>query len=200
MRLLIAIPVFNEQKYLAGVLAEIRRYRHDVLVVDDGSTDGSEKILAHMAESRLIDVVRHPANLGYGKSLIDAFQFADERGYDWVLTMDCDEQHEPAMIPVFVNEIEKDDADIISGSRYLKHINGDDAPPADRLHINQIMTQRINERFHLGLTDSFCGFKAHRVSAMRRIPLDAAGYAFPMQRSGLAVPPRDCESVRSPCR
>jgi glycosyltransferase involved in cell wall biosynthesis len=47
-----------------------------------------------------IQVITHAANQGYGQSLIDAFNYADSRGYDWVITMDCDEQHEPEMIPV----------------------------------------------------------------------------------------------------
>jgi dolichol-phosphate mannosyltransferase len=177
MRLLIAIPVFNEARYVAGVLAKVRRFHRDILLLDDGSTDETAQVLQREA----VQVIRHPENGGYGRSLIDAFAFADREGYDWVITMDCDEQHEPEMIPRFIEEIEKDDADIISGSRYLRPLNEGDEPPADRRRINHKLTAVINRQFGLALTDAFCGFKAHRVSAMRRLRLDVPGYAFPMQ-------------------
>ncbi|HUB25464.1 MAG TPA: glycosyltransferase family 2 protein [Tepidisphaeraceae bacterium] len=181
MRALIAIPVFNERQYLAGVMAKVRQFHKDILVIDDGSTDGSETQLRDLAKRGEIHLLRHAVNRGYGQSLIDAFQFAGNKRYDWVLTMDCDEQHEPGMIPVFLELMRMNDADVISGSRYLAPRNEDDAPPPDRLRINQVMTRLINERFNLGLTDSFCGFKAHRVCAMRKLRLDVPGYAFPMQ-------------------
>jgi glycosyltransferase involved in cell wall biosynthesis len=181
MRLLIAIPVFNERNHVAGVLAKVRKYRHDVLVVDDASTDGTGKVLDDLAKRGQIHLIRHSSNLGYGQSLIDAFGFAKGHGYDWVITMDCDEQHEPERIPEFVRQIALDDADIISGSRYLESSATDDAPPPDRRKINARLTALINDRLGLNLTDAFCGYKAHRVSALRKLHLDESGYAFPMQ-------------------
>jgi hypothetical protein len=107
--------------------------------------------------------------------------------------MDCDEQHEPEMIPKFIRAIDADEADIISGSRYLEPRHDDDPPPGDRQMVNSSITATLNELFHWKLTDSFCGFKAHRVSAMRKLCLDEPGYAFPMQlwpqayRAGLRI-------------
>jgi dolichol-phosphate mannosyltransferase len=183
VRLLIAIPVFNEIKYVGRVLDRIKSFHPDVLAIDDGSTDGTAEALAGRRD---ISLIRHSENRGYGQSLIDAFAWADGRGYDWVITMDCDEQHEPEMIPEFIREIElaeasADGADVISGSRYLVARPDDDLPPGDRRQINQTLTTMFNELFDLKLTDSFCGFKAHRMSAMRELRLDVAGYAFPMQ-------------------
>ncbi|MGA2440647.1 MAG: glycosyltransferase family 2 protein [Tepidisphaeraceae bacterium] len=178
MRLLIAIPVFNELKYVDGVLGKVHQFWPDVLVVDDGSTDGTGQMLAARSDIRLI---RRGENRGYGQSLIDAFAFADGAGYDWVITMDCDEQHEPEMIPHFIREIQTDRWDIVSGSRYLHPRSNDDLPPTDRRAVNVAITTILNDLFHLGLTDAFCGFKAHRVSAMRRLRLDQPGYAFPLQ-------------------
>lgn len=181
MRLLIAIPVFNERKYLASVLAKVRRYHDEVLVIDDGSTDGTGELLRRRADRGEIHLIPHASNRGYGRSLIDAFDFAAAHGFDWVITMDCDEQHEPEMIPEFIRNIRLDDADIISGSRYLTPSSQDDAPPQDRRQINLTLTEILNELFDLNLTDSFCGFKAHRVSATQRLNLTEEGYAFPMQ-------------------
>ncbi len=178
--LLIAIPVFNERKYVEHVLAKVRQYHDQILLVDDGSTDGTGDYLACRSD---IHLIRHPDNRGYGQSLIDAFAWAEQggRGYDWVITMDCDEQHEPERIPDFIRAIETDQWDLISGSRYLENRLDNDLPPTDRRAINAQITSILNDCYQLKLTDAFCGFKAHRMSAMRKLTLDIPGYAFPMQ-------------------
>ncbi|HTL28258.1 MAG TPA: glycosyltransferase family 2 protein [Tepidisphaeraceae bacterium] len=178
MRVLIAIPVFNELKYVSAVLDKVQRYASDILVVDDGSTDGTSELLDQRGG---IQVIHHAVNRGYGQSLIDAFDYADKHGYDWVITMDCDEQHEPEKIPDFIREIETDEWDIISGSRYMQASGGSDLPPGERRAINATITATINGLFKWNLTDAFCGFKAHRVSSMKRLQLDETGYAFPLQ-------------------
>jgi glycosyltransferase involved in cell wall biosynthesis len=178
VRLLIAVPVYNEQKYLGPVLDKIKRHHGDILVIDDGSTDGTAEILAARDD---VKTLRHAINRGYGQSLIDAFTWADAKGYDWVITIDCDEQHEPERIPDFIREIGTDQWDIVSGSRYLRPDSEDDLPPVDRRSINATITAQLNELFEFGITDAFCGYKAQRVSAMRQLQLDEPGYAFPLQ-------------------
>lgn len=179
MRILIAIPVFNEQKYVTQVLEEVRRYATDILVIDDGSTDETPLLLARQP----VEVVRHATNRGYGQSMIDAFRWAqcNSYNYDWLITMDCDEQHEPASLPDFYRAIEANDADVISGSRYLDKTLPGDLPPSDRRAINATITKMVNERLGLNLTDAFCGFKAYRVSALNKLNLSEQGYAFPLQ-------------------
>jgi dolichol-phosphate mannosyltransferase len=121
-------------------------------------------------------------NMGYGQSLIDAFGFAHRSKFDWVITMDCDHQHEPSCIPRFHSEIEKDDADIVSGSRYLGTTNsGPLEPPADRVAINRKIMGMLNKVLAFRLTDAFCGFKAYRVRAVSRLGLTETGYGFPLQ-------------------
>ncbi len=189
MRTLIAIPVFNEEKYVARVLTEVRKYAKEILVIDDGSSDQTPVLLAQQP----VDVIRHAKNRGYGRSLIDAFRWAScaTCKYDWLITMDCDEQHEPASLPDFFAAIDRDDADVISGSRYLNATsnatadgnngNGSNNPPADRRAINAAITAQLNQTLCLSLTDSFCGYKAYRVSALRKLSINEPGYAFPLQ-------------------
>jgi dolichol-phosphate mannosyltransferase len=174
---LLAIPVYNEQAYVDHVLQQVRRYLSDVLVIDDGSTDETPMLLARQP----VEVIRHAVNRGYGQSLIDAFRWAQCYGFEWLITMDCDEQHEPASLPDFFEAIRADDADVISGSRYMKQSAGDDRPPPDRQKINARITAMLNERLGLRLTDAFCGFKAYRVAALGQLSLSERGYAFPMQ-------------------
>jgi glycosyltransferase involved in cell wall biosynthesis len=190
MRYLVAIPVYNEAKTLATVLRQVREYANDILVVDDGSTDDTPRLLE---AEKGISVIRHIDNRGYGQSLIDAFRFATARDYDWLITMDCDEQHEPAWIPFFQEAASQDDADIISGSRYLQPLPGSSKAPVDRRAINQKMTEMLNETLGLRITDAFCGFKAYRVSALRKLNINVPGYGMPIQfwvqaaRQGLRI-------------
>ncbi len=190
MRVLVAIPAYNEAPHLPAVLDAVRRYARDVLVVDDGSTDATAELLAARPD---VHTIIHPENRGYGQSLIDAFAFAAARGFDWVITIDCDEQHEPRRIPAFIAAARRNDADIISGSRYLDAHPDDDDPPADRRRINQTINGLLDQTVGLRLTDSFCGFKAYRVAALGRLRLDEPGYAFPLQfwvqcvRAGLRI-------------
>ena len=187
---LLAIPVFNEARYVAGVLRRARTHLRDILVINDGSTDGTARVLARVPE---LHVITHPENRGYGQSLADAFAFAIQHGFDWLITMDCDEQHEPAAIPQFVAAAERNDADIISGSRYLLTFNGNGTPPADRRAINHTITARLNALLGLGITDAFCGFKAYRVAALEQLNITVPGYAMPLQlwvqavRAGLRI-------------
>lgn len=179
-RTLIAIPVYNEQKHVQQVLERVLEFApppRQVLVLDDGSKDATPTLLAQFP----VEVIRHSQNRGYGRSMQDAFRWAAVDGFDWVITMDCDEQHEPDAIPLFVEAAAKGDADVISGSRYLDLSACRDNPPADRQAINAQITAELNERLDLKLTDSFCGFKAYRVEAIKKLKLDVDGYAFPMQ-------------------
>ena len=176
-RVLLAIPVYNEARYVHSVLTEVRRRIDDVLVIDDGSTDETPQALAEHP----VEVIRHATNRGYGRSMQDMMRWAAFDGFDWLVTMDCDEQHEPAAIPRFLEAIERDDLDVVSGSRYLDPSGRVDAPPADRRRINGLLTEEINRRLGLALTDAFCGFKAYRVSAVAKLQLDVDGYDFPMQ-------------------
>ncbi len=175
---LIAIPVYNEERYMESVLDETMRFSDSILVIDDGSTDGTSGILA---DRQGIDVMTHPENRGYGKSLADAFAFASANGFDWLITMDCDEQHEPACIPLFLEAAARDEADIISGTRYPEGRCADATVPPDRRKINRKITELIRRRLGLPITDAFCGFKAYRVSALSNIRITVPGYAMPMQ-------------------
>lgn len=183
MRTLVAIPVFNEAEHVRSVLERVREHAPNLLILDDGSTDQTPEILNTLRAEFGFDLIRHEANAGYGRAIREIFQRAHRDTYDWVITMDCDFQHEPERIPDFLAAIKDTDLDIISGSRYLSADEqwARDLPPGDRRAINLTLTKEINARLGLDLTDSFCGFKAHRVSAMHKLELSDEGYAFPMQ-------------------
>jgi dolichol-phosphate mannosyltransferase len=176
MRFLTAIPVYNEEKHVDAVLREVRRYSPHVLVVNDGSTDQTAELLAQHPE---VAVVTHPRNRGYGAALISAFAYTLDHNYDVLVTTDCDGQHEPARIPVLLEAIH--DADIVSGSRYLRDFRQNSSTPQDRRRINQIITQELNDLLGLDLTDAFCGFKAYRREALAKLHITETGWGMPLQ-------------------
>jgi len=176
VRTLTALPVYNERKYVTAALEGALAYSGEVLVVDDGSTDGTSELLEQRGDVRL---VRHAQNRGYGAAVRSAFDFAVRGGYDVLVTIDCDGQHQPQLIPRFVEAAGR--ADVVSGSRYLRRFPGDSDPPEARRRINEVITAELNRRLGLTLTDAFCGFKAYRTEALRRIRLTEDGYAMPLE-------------------
>src|SRR5687768_14703793 len=120
-RRLVALPVYNEARHIDPVLDEVRRHTDaEILVVDDGSTDGASEILAKRPNIR---VVRHEKNRGYGAALLTAFQYAQDHQFELLVTIDCDGQHEPCRIPLFFDACTPE-IDIVSGSRYLQAFEG----------------------------------------------------------------------------
>src|SRR5262245_56438797 len=103
MKFLTAIPVYNEAPNLLNVLHEVRRYSPHILVIDDGSTDGTDELLRDQPDLR---IVRHPRNLGYGAALRTSFDYVLGTDFDVLVSMDCDGQHEPARIPVLLEALD----------------------------------------------------------------------------------------------
>ncbi len=185
----VVLPVFNEAPTLPEVLSKVLEHPGArIVVVDDGSTDGTAKALEGFP---LEAVLVHPKNLGYGQALIDGFRYVAQKGFSLCVTMDADAQHEPGFIPCFLEKAAR--FDIVSGSRYLNPLLSQDAPPLERLEINRVITERLRRLTGYPLTDSFCGFKCYRVEALRKLRLTETNYGFPLQvwlqaaKAGLTV-------------
>lgn len=177
MKLLVAIPVYNEVRHITQVLNEVRKYADDILAINDGSSDGSGDVLH---QEKNLHLIHHSKNLGYGAALRSAFGFAQAHDYDVLVTMDSDGQHEAERIAVLLEALTSD-IDMVSGSRYLRAFKENTPPPADRRRINFQLTQYLNQKLGLNLTDSFCGFKAYRVKELRKFHITENGYGMPLQ-------------------
>lgn len=116
MRTLAVIPAYNEEASIASVISSVRRhFDGNIAVVDDGSLDDT----ASVARRTGAVVLSHPCNLGIGAAVQTGFKYAEAHDYDAVVRIDGDGQHDPSYIPVFLDLLARDEADIIVGSRFL---------------------------------------------------------------------------------
>ncbi|KJU86630.1 family 2 glycosyl transferase [Candidatus Magnetobacterium bavaricum] len=113
--ILVVLPAYNEQDNIADVIDKIRTstMTHDILVVDDGSTDSTQTV----ALDKGVEVIRHTINLGYGGALQTGFRFAIDKGYDYVVTLDADGQHDPKYICNLFDAMQENAANVVIGSR-----------------------------------------------------------------------------------
>jgi glycosyltransferase involved in cell wall biosynthesis len=131
MRILAAVPVYNEEEAVGPVLARIRAAVPgiDLLAVDDGSSDRSSEVLAAAG----VPTARHLTNLGYGRAIQTALLHARRRGYDALVTLDADGQHPPEQLPGLLAAFEASGADLLVGSRFVATRDYRLAPPGRRL-------------------------------------------------------------------
>jgi len=116
-RILALVPAYNEAGRVGGVVAAVRA-RLPVLVVDDGSADGT----ARLAEDAGATVLRQQPNQGKGAALRAGFRWALDAGYDAVITLDADGQHDPAEIPAFIDAFTAQNADLVIGERTFRQM------------------------------------------------------------------------------
>jgi glycosyltransferase involved in cell wall biosynthesis len=167
---LAVVPAYNEAATVADVVRSIRGHapEFDVVVVDDGSTDGT----GDLAEAAGARVLRHPFNLGIGGAVQSGFGFALENGYDYVVQVDADGQHDPSQIGVLLEPMQGDPTiDMVCGSRFL--IDGHYPAPVSRrtgIHLFAFILSRIiGQR----ISDPTSGF---RLCNRRAIALFARDY------------------------
>jgi len=141
---LAVVPAYNEAATIGGVIRSLREQvpDFDVLVIDDGSTDGTQVV----AESVGARVVRHPFNLGIGGAVQSGFSFALENGYDYMVQVDGDGQHDPVEINRLVETMDDDPRlDMVCGSRFLTKDYKYPSPVSRRtgIHVFAFLLSRI---------------------------------------------------------
>ena len=157
-RALIIIPAYNEEQSIAAVLRDLRRAvpNYDRLVVNDGSVDQTGVVVERLGEKQL----RLPVNLGYGLALQTGMQYALARGYDLVVTLDADGQHQPSDIPRLVEELLTSGADLVIGSRFCQA--GHYAGPLMRRLGQQLFSWLTHLLLGQRIYDTSSGFKVFR--------------------------------------
>ena len=186
-RALVVIPTFNEraniERIIAAVLAQDERL--EVLVVDDGSPDGTGEIVDTIAASNpKVHAIHRAGKLGLGTAYLAGFRWAIDRTYDFVFEMDADFSHDPAHLPQFLEAIRE--ADLVLGSRYRKGKVTVVNWPMSRLVLSYGANLYARVVTGLPLDDCTGGFKCFRKSVLEAINLDSVrsnGYAFQIEMS-----------------
>lgn len=161
MKLLIALPCYNESEKIREVLESIPREYERVdqvrlLVVDDGSSDET----AHLAHEAGATVIRHKQNRGLGQAFRSAVDFAIDHGYDLMVNMDGDGQFDSRDIARLIKPILDNEADFVTASRFLKNKRIEHMPAIKRwgnARMNQLVSRLCGQKF----SDVSCGFRAY---------------------------------------
>ena len=179
------LPTFQEAANVVEVLRRVRAAAPgaDVLVVDDGSPDGTAD-LAQAAGRELggVDVLRRTAKAGLGKAYRAGFAVGLERGYEVLVEMDADLSHDPAALPSLLRAVE-DGADLAIGSRY---VSGGSIPAwsASRRALSRNGNRYAAAALGLGVHDATAGYRAYRATMLDKIDLGAVradGYGFQIE-------------------
>ena len=186
-RALVIVPTYNECENVARIIERVLAQdpRLEILIVDDGSPDGTAAIVQGIIEREpRVHIVCRPRKMGLGTAYITGFKWALERAYDCVFEMDADFSHDPNHLPVFLAAIQ--DADLVLGSRYrdgkVSVVNW----PISRLLLSYYANVYSRVVTGLRLWDATGGFKCFRRAVLESIDLDAVksnGYAFQIEMS-----------------
>ncbi len=171
MKILIVIPAFNEMPQIGELLDRLLKKvdRRDVLVVDDGSTDGTGDI----ASSKGVRILRNERNLGKGISLRKGFEVALAEGYDGVVTMDGDLQHDVEDLPGIL-KMARRGYDMVIGSRW-KDMSG---MPFDRYFTNRLTTFILSLLSGKRLEDTQSGYRFIKRNVLRSVDVSSSKYDF----------------------
>jgi glycosyltransferase involved in cell wall biosynthesis len=148
------IPAYSEERFIAQVARQVLRYVRAVLVVDDGSSDGT----ASEAKAGGAEVIRHSSNQGKGAALKTGLKYAAGDELAFFLFLDGDGQHDPSDIPAFFEAINNSQAELVVGNR----MNNLESMPLVRRWTNQFMSWQIGKICKMSLPDSQCGFRLVR--------------------------------------
>ena len=185
-RYLVCVPTYNERQNLPVIAPAILAQdpRLEILVIDDGSPDGTGELADAMAadEPRL-HVLHRSTKEGLGRAYLAGFRWALERGYDYVFEMDADFSHDPKFLPAFIEAIQH--ADVVIGSRYNQGVNVINWPMS-RLLLSLGANQYAKFITGLPVEDSTGGFKCFRRKVLESLELERVksnGYAFQIEMS-----------------
>jgi glycosyltransferase involved in cell wall biosynthesis len=167
--IIVAMPAYNEGKYIGSMVLQVQDFADEVVVVDDGSTDNTAKV-ARMAGA---SVVKHEQNQGYGSTIQSIFSEAKTRKADILVILDADSQHNPAEIPRLVEAIEAG-FDVVIGSREMQK----NAIAPYRRVGQKVLSRMTRVASKRNLTDTESGFRAYSQKAIEALKLKEKGMAI----------------------
>ena len=182
---LVIIPTYNEKENIQAIIQAVLDLptAFDVLVVDDGSPDGTAALVKEkMAQSSEVNILERSGKLGLGTAYIAGFKWALERGYDYIFEMDADFSHKPADLERLL-EACQNGADMSIGSRYVPGGNVKNWT-TDRIILSKGAAIYVNAVLWIGVRDCTAGFVCYHRRVLEAIDLDKIrfiGYAFQIE-------------------
>ncbi len=183
----VIIPTYNEAENAAAIIDAVLSLPHDmdVLIVDDGSPDGTaaivhEKIAANPGR---VHIIERTGKLGLGTAYIAGFKWAIERGYDYIFEMDADFSHNPQDLLRLYDACSRQGADVAIGSRYISGVNVVNWPMS-RVLMSYFASKYVQIITRLPIHDTTAGFVCYRRKVLETIELDKIrfkGYAFQIE-------------------
>ena len=183
----IIIPTYNEKENIGNMINALMELEHkfDVLVVDDGSPDGTAAIVKSMMEvfpSR-VHIIERSGKLGLGTAYIAGFKWALKQGYEYIFEMDADFSHNPNDVPLLYSACANDGYDLSVGSRYVSGVNVVNWPMG-RVLMSYFASKYVRFITRLPVYDTTAGFNCYRREVLETIDLDGIrfkGYAFQIE-------------------
>ncbi|MFC2103541.1 glycosyltransferase family 2 protein [Bacteroidota bacterium] len=161
------VPFYNESSTVNQVILQSLKYVSHIIAVDDGSTDDS---LQKISQNKSVTVIRFDDNCGKGSALAAGLSKGTELGFDILITIDADLQHNPVEIPLLISELELHD--IVIGNR----LNDVSLMPLQRRMSNKITSYLLSKKTGQKLLDSQCGFRAYSSKVINNINTKYSGY------------------------
>ncbi|HRP90550.1 MAG TPA: polyprenol monophosphomannose synthase [Edaphocola sp.] len=188
MKKIVVIPTYNEKENAALIIEAVMQLEGDfhVLIVDDGSPDGTAQIVKQLKEERFRDrlfILERKGKLGLGTAYIAGFKWALKGGYDFIFEMDADFSHNPKDLIRLFEACHKDGADVSVGSRYVKGGKLENWPK-DRIFLSKAASFYARVITWMPVKDTTAGFVCYTRKVLEKLPLDEIrfiGYAFQIE-------------------
>ena len=169
MNITVGIPAYNEEKNIASIIVKLKKIVDTIIVCNDGSNDSTSEIAKNLG----VIVIDHSKNLGYGAGIHSIFRKAKEINSDVLVTIDADGQHRIEDIKKVVEPIEKGEADLIIGSRFLDTTQKQ-IPGYRKIGI-KLITKVTNSSLKNKITDSQSGFRAYSKNVVSKLNVSDTG-------------------------
>jgi len=183
MSVLVIVPTYNERDNIRPIVSAVRAHGYDVLVVDDGSPDGTGEIADELAQADGgVHVVHRATKEGLGPAYAAGFAHGLAMGAEILCEMDADFSHDPVDLPRLVAAV-RNGADLAIGSRYVEG-GGTDGWPWHRIAISRGGNRYASMMLGLHVADATAGFRAFRDTTLRKVDpssCEASGYGFQVE-------------------
>lgn len=185
----VIIPTYNEKENIEAILRAIiglDEHAFDVLVIDDGSPDGTADIVKKLMNGDLngrVHLIERAGKLGLGTAYIAGFKWAIEKKYDYIFEMDADFSHDPNDLPRLYRACAEEGNDLAIGSRYVTGVNVVNWPMG-RVLMSYFASKYVRFITGIPVHDTTAGFKCYRRKVLETIDLDRIrfkGYAFQIE-------------------